>query len=452
MQMYKIYSFSIDQLQLLIDSILITGTEIVRFKVSLTESCCQRLVITVEFEPIELIRDLMHAIGINFHRLQPPYDGISGVDGGLRGQIYVNFEYSALQQYLKKTIGQRSLHILTDTFESRYIVLTDPRAAKPDGETFIVIGPYLTRAHQDILNQVLASNELPAFQNQELTNYYCGVPVITEYQSVESEVIILARYVFGGNEFEIIRSDQAFNFSIKAEEIIQDPDNKLSMAMVEERYKSEDEFMEAIERGDLQNALLHMSAFRKFSLLPRNTDLLRNYKNFIFVLNTLLRKAVQRAEVHPAYIDKVSSSFAMQIEAIRAVPDLSRLSDWMLRKYCLLVQNHSLRGYTKPIQRVINYISFHLDEPLPLRVLAEVAMMNASNLSTLFKKEAKITLTEFINQKRIQQSLVFLNTTELPIYRIAEKVGILDENYFSRVFRQQIGKSPRDYRKSIVKD
>lgn len=46
--------------------------------------------------------------------------------------------------------------------------------------------------------------------------------------------------------------------------------------------------------------------------------------------------------------------------------ELTILSKDMLRKYCLLVQNRSLKGYSTKIQNAINYIDFNLSQPLSL--------------------------------------------------------------------------------------
>lgn len=404
----------------------------------------------MHFDPLIMIRDLMHAGGINFHRLAPPYEHLSKIDGGLRSQLYDQYDDQKIIDLLKESCRSHVLYLAMDSFKTHYFIFREPFSPdSADEDIFIVIGPYLAEPYQDIIPSVMKNHHLPLFKNAELKDYYCGVPLIPDSSVLESEMIILLRYVFDTTDFVVDRTGLDLNKAIAGSKLQLEPSDQLSMFMIEERYKNEDSMLEAVEHGDLQTAMRHMSAFRKFQIEPRNTDLLRNYKNFLFVLNTLLRKAVQKADVHPAYIDRLSSQFAIQIEASRSFSDLSGISQEMLRKYCFLVQNYSLRGYSQTIQSVINYISFHLEDPLPLKRLAEIANVNPSSLSTRFKKETKVTLTDFINQKRIEQSIILLNTTDLPIHKIAEKVGILDENYFSRLFRKYMGMAPREYRLSI---
>ncbi|NDL66461.1 helix-turn-helix domain-containing protein [Anaerotalea alkaliphila] len=53
-----------------------------------------------------------------------------------------------------------------------------------------------------------------------------------------------------------------------------------------------------------------------------------------------------------------------------------------------------------------------------------------------------------MNRVRILRALEYLQTTTLSITDIAAQVGILDANYFSRIFRKIVG-SPPSYFKRI---
>ena len=193
--------------------------------------------------------------------------------------------------------------------------------------------------------------------------------------------------------------------------------------------------------------MIHLSTLEKYQFEPRCSDTLRSYKNFFIVINTLFRKTVQNAEVHPAHIHNISDEFARRIEVVRNTDELSKLLGEMLRKYCLLVKNHSLRGYSSPIQETVNYIDFNYAEQINLSILSKVTSVNYSYLSTQFKKEVGSSIIDYINQRRVQQARKLLVTTNLPVNEISEVVGFLDGNYFSRTFKRHIGQSPSEYRK-----
>lgn len=67
-------------------------------------------------------------------------------------------------------------------------------------------------------------------------------------------------------------------------------DPVLSMHLLEERYHIEDELLDAISHGNSARALSFMEALGNLRFVPRTEDALRNRKNLILTLNTLLRR------------------------------------------------------------------------------------------------------------------------------------------------------------------
>lgn len=120
-----------------------------------------------------------------------------------------------------------------------------------------------------------------------------------------------------------------------------------------------------------------------------------------------------------------------------------------MHKYCLMVRNHSRKGYSIIVQDALNYIDFNIREPLSLKLISDRINISSSYLSTQFKKETGRTLTDYINEKRIHDSLVLLATTELPVQEVAERVGIYDENYYARLFKKYQNQTAKQYRSMI---
>ena len=65
----------------------------------------------------------------------------------------------------------------------------------------------------------------------------------------------------------------------------------------------------------------------------------------------------------------------------------------------------------------------------------------------LFKKNLGMTFTEHLNQTRVGKSCSLLTSTTLSLSEIASRCGFEDQSYFSKVFKKQMGVSPKEYRK-----
>ena len=98
------------------------------------------------------------------------------------------------------------------------------------------------------------------------------------------------------------------------------------------------------------------------------------------------------------------------------------------------------------VQTIQSYISQHYMEDLSLEQLAGMAYLSPSYLSRLFKRATGENLTSYIQNVRIEQAKVLLRTTSLKTYEIAERVGIPDPVYFSRIFKKITGVKPKDFR------
>lgn len=100
------------------------------------------------------------------------------------------------------------------------------------------------------------------------------------------------------------------------------------------------------------------------------------------------------------------------------------------------------------LHKVLHYIDRHLDQPLTLKSLSEVGNLHPTYLSDLFARIVGMRPITYINQKRIEKAQLALISTNQSVKRVAYEVGFRDANYFSRLFKKQIGVSPLAYRAS----
>jgi YesN/AraC family two-component response regulator len=103
------------------------------------------------------------------------------------------------------------------------------------------------------------------------------------------------------------------------------------------------------------------------------------------------------------------------------------------------------------IRKVITHIDFDLTADLSLKAQAQLLNVNPSYLSTLFKKETGVTLTEYVNRRRMDHALLLLNSTGMQIQLIAQHCGIPDVNYFTKTFKKMVGQTPKKYRDMLSK-
>jgi AraC family transcriptional regulator len=103
--------------------------------------------------------------------------------------------------------------------------------------------------------------------------------------------------------------------------------------------------------------------------------------------------------------------------------------------------------YTARLNRVVNYIGEHLDEPLTLRELADEAAFSPFHFHRIFKAMMGETLGGFFWRLRLEKAAnLLLWQPTARITDVALACGFSSPSNFSRAFRQRFGMSATEFR------
>jgi len=324
-----------------------------------------------------------------------------------------------------------------------------------DTPTYMVIGPYLLNPiTSEKLLEHLEPLSLPLDIFTQIDKLYHALPLLSDESNLLTMLFTFGAVIWENMDnfsletlehsiFEPIEP-APFTYSVKETE-----DPLLSTKLLENQYATENRFLQAVTQGLPHKAELHLGNYYMDSAEKRVSDPIRHIKNYTIILNTLLRKAVESAEVPLIHIHNLSSRYGRELEQITSTESGYRLQKEMIRKYSMLVQNHNMKNYSPLIRKVLLRIDSDLAGDLTLKTHASALNINASYLSSLFKKEVGMPLTEYVNRKRIEHALFLVNSTDMQIQTIAQVCGITDVNYFTKLFKRQIGKTPTEYRNSL---
>ncbi len=324
-------------------------------------------------------------------------------------------------------------------------------------DSILIIGPYIhERPTESKILEYAEKYSVFAKQRRYLLEYYASATVIPKDSFLFSMLNSFCERSWKTSSFTIFDINDEYSSPVSpisntpkeenSDEILAD------MKAMEKRYKYENELIEAVTLGQMHKESFFASSFNEMMFEKRVPDLLRNCKNYCIIMNTLLRKAAENGGVHPIYIDRVSSDFAFKIEALSFPSDTPQLMKDIFKTYCRLVQKHTMNGYSELVKNTILLIDSDISAPLSPSALAKTHNVSLGYLSTLFRKETKKTLTEYIKDRRIAHAKHLLKTTQLQVQTIALNCGIMDLQYFSKIFKKNTGQTPRQYRESRIKE
>jgi transcriptional regulator GlxA family with amidase domain len=104
------------------------------------------------------------------------------------------------------------------------------------------------------------------------------------------------------------------------------------------------------------------------------------------------------------------------------------------------------KGSMDPVGRAILYLRQHLREKVTLDHLADVVSLNKHHFCRLFHERTGLPPIEYFIHMKLDAAAWLLRESEWGQKQIAEHLALGDEYYFSRLFKQKKGISPREYR------
>lgn len=101
------------------------------------------------------------------------------------------------------------------------------------------------------------------------------------------------------------------------------------------------------------------------------------------------------------------------------------------------------------VQKAQQLILQYYDQGITLEEIAGKLVVSEEYLSTQFKKETGMTFSETVRKYRIEKVKKLLLETPFKLNQIAELAGYSDSKYMSKVFKEEVGMLPSEYRKSL---
>ncbi|WP_020682727.1 AraC family transcriptional regulator [Marinobacterium rhizophilum] len=152
----------------------------------------------------------------------------------------------------------------------------------------------------------------------------------------------------------------------------------------------------------------------------------------------------------PAFIE-LDESISHYVRFLQA--ELEQGGSLAVRRQMLLLliellgeRHERIPGIDRRVRAAQVWLDAHLDQPVTLAQLALVAHLSPRQLTALFREYLAMTPQQYLLERRMQQAWRLLESGDLSIQRIAERVGYNSLAAFSDRFRRHFGKSPRYFR------
>ena len=201
------------------------------------------------------------------------------------------------------------------------------------------------------------------------------------------------------------------------------------------------------------------------------TTLMQHPEQLSATIAVVMEKIREEAGVEPDSVKSLVRLFALDM--IKEYPYLEQFLKWYLRGITLSeyiedcvslkdleqlllemakgIKDTEIKEEVSPLIRSIyHYIAANMGRAeLSLQDVSEYIGLSVTHISTLFRKETHMTVRQYIESCRIEQAKILL-AQQKKIADVAKQCGFSQANYFVRVFRQETGQTPGEFRKNAT--
>ena len=143
----------------------------------------------------------------------------------------------------------------------------------------------------------------------------------------------------------------------------------------------------------------------------------------------------------------ISDLFIRQMDRLDSEREIRELQAEMIAYYTREVAAlEKKKVLSRDVLRGMDYIYEHLHEPLTAADVAEHVGLSRSYYSTLFKNETGVSISGYIQGKRIEAAKNMLCYSDIPLAEISAILAFSSQSHFNRIFRSRTGFTPRVYR------
>jgi len=109
------------------------------------------------------------------------------------------------------------------------------------------------------------------------------------------------------------------------------------------------------------------------------------------------------------------------------------------------------RSTIEKIEKAVDIIKHELELRINVHKLAKRVGLNQNTLQSGFQTLFRTSVNDYIRDHRLELAKTLLEKSDLNVTEITYKIGINSRSYFSKLFKERYGVSPKDYLTQIRK-
>ncbi len=175
-----------------------------------------------------------------------------------------------------------------------------------------------------------------------------------------------------------------------------------------------------------------------------------NYSNIILALLQLINTVKAAVdELNAQRVEPVFVNFNLLSAELLEMQTLDRLQSQIITLLTVVVnrtgavENEKQLALAEAVKDIIH--ANYFDSGLYLPQISSKLNMSSKHTARVFKAVTKMSVTDYLNEVRMNKAVEWLENSRFSIHEIIPKIGIDNESYFYKLFKMKFGVTPREY-------
>lgn len=176
-------------------------------------------------------------------------------------------------------------------------------------------------------------------------------------------------------------------------------------------------------------------------------------RNYFVMLSSIVARKLLDNQVPSKKAFAFNVACADMIENNMKDAEFLQFADELIDFYVYFIADRKQPTFRhQTVNRVIMYINDELETDLTVESIANKFHISTSHLSRIFREHVGITLVEYLNVRRVEESQYYLRHTNKSITSISEQFHFCNQSYFTRIFKKYTGVTPKHFRDELHHD
>lgn len=395
----------------------------------------------------ELLKTYYYSTGVSILWSDSNNETLADCTDSAHINNFVVSDHKEIYDFLSKEKSKNANFKGFYTYLSSYMLTYNIILLNNNREEYIgalIAGPMLNNTvNNDMLEKIIRDKNMPLRTKRIINEFLANIPKTTPTKNLYLGRLLWRLFQTDVPMQQIILTSkqqrEAIDFSnpklLRTENIPHIPHELLK------------EVEKEITKGNLpgvQKFIDEVFAFPPAALA--GNDEIRSVKNNFIGVSSIICNIAISGGADYEMAKTLSDDYIRAVEKLYTMENIINLFKKMFISFTKLVSKHSNPNCSKAVHDAIQYICSHYTETITLKTLAAHVNLSTSYFSEIFKKQTEMSLRDYINKIRIDESKYLLLNTTLSILEVSVAIGFEYQNYFTKVFKKFVGTTPKEYR------